>query len=235
MRTVRWTFPYNTKTELFSQTACHKAHIAPLTRVHAISQHQSWRRDFLLYWNVHFQIQSREKSGKSVAVTRATDHWGYISCLSLLEFDSELIGALPLSSKVKRVHNALVSPALLHVLMLLQETCTFRAWSCFCSLHKICVKNIQVSAEAHPPTMVLVKGLGLIALQESRFEKQVDISHNVIALLMLLKHDFNHTSFWHWTTKKNNNNTRRIRKRACFAQQNYYFLAACILNTCKCM
>lgn len=45
--------------------------------------------------------------------------------------------------------------------------------------------------------MVLVKGLGLIALQESRFEKQVDISHNVIALLMLLKHDFNHTSFWH--------------------------------------
>lgn len=94
------------------------------------------RTGFPLYWNVHFKIRSREKSGISVAVTRVTDHWGYISCLSLLEFDSERIGALPLSSKVKLVQKALTSRVLLHVLMLcfskwfvhLETGCAFAAY-----------------------------------------------------------------------------------------------------------
>lgn len=169
-------------------------------------------------------IQSREKSGISVEVTKATDHWGYVSCLSLLEFDSGRKGALPLSSNVKLIHNAV-----LHILMLLlskwfvhlkselksdlKTGCTIAAYA------KSRLK--RVSMEAHPLKMVLVKGLILIALHESRFEKQVDILHNVIALLVLLKHNFNHTSFWHWTTNKNNNNIRRIGKQACFAKQKY--------------
>lgn len=71
------------------------------------------RTGFPLVLKRAFQIQSREKSGISVAVMWATDHWGFVSCLSLLEFDSERI-ALPLSSEVKRVHNALLHELMLH-------------------------------------------------------------------------------------------------------------------------
>lgn len=69
--------------------------------------------------------------------------------------------------------------------------------------------------ETHPLKMGSVKGLGLIALQESRLKKKkkkrVDILHDVIAISMLTKHFFNHTSFWHWTKKQTQIQNRKAR------------------------
>lgn len=130
-------FSYTTKTELFSQTACHKAHIAPLTRVHAISQHQSW---FPLVLKRAFsnpvQRKVRQKCGCDEGhrplrlhfLPIATWVWQWAHRSSTIEFKGQTRPQCTGFFCTACTDDAL-----------LQVTCTFRDWPCFCSLRKISV------------------------------------------------------------------------------------------------
>lgn len=140
MRTVRWTIPYTTKTELFSQTACHKTHIAPLTRVHAISQHQSWfPLELKRAFSNPVQRKVRQKCGCDVGhrplrlhfLPIATWVWQWAHRSSTIEFKGQTRPQCTGFSCTACTDAAL-----------LQVTCTFRDWSCFLQLtQNLCIKD----------------------------------------------------------------------------------------------